>query len=389
MSARSVSTFTPSVNTSSECTSTADNYKLMILAEAAIKMPAMRQKAVASAVKATAAAEAAVAAEILVSLNKSPGYCKVHRQTVLGSSTNKNKPPKNANGRTPLRSSRPKAGLQFDEPATMSKTTMESSAASQNAFHPVRAASPESEKELKTAPYYAAVSQNTPQALSEEAAEPALKQATDKNKKEKLECFCSKCMRGSATVQMFSRTTWIEHQRAEKRQNEGKPAEVKCSRCTKLRKDCMIDDTGKSCAGCTWVKEKCCRDGQTSQRQRSGGDGKGQKSRKVPVVDAVVPKQAKRKASEPMEGPKKAQKLADGGRHTFTKAHVKAEPKEPSVSPNTVKATDETTCLLSVPSVASLRTTRRRRSAMAGRPSTSNSSAARGTRDLNYSQIPG
>ncbi|KAK2766538.1 hypothetical protein CKAH01_15487 [Colletotrichum kahawae] len=336
MSARSVSTFTPSVNTSSECTSTADNHKLMILAEATIKMPAMMQKA-----EATAAAEAAGAAETLVSLSKSPGYCKVHWGTVLGSSTNKNKPPKNANGRTPLPSGRGEFGLQSYEPATISKTAMESSAASQNAFHPVRAASPESEKELKTAPYYAAVSQNTPQALSEEAAEPALKQDADKIKKEKLECFCSKCMRGSATGQMFSRTTWIEHQRAEKRQNEGKPAGVKCSRCTKLRKDCMVDNTGKSCAGCTWVKEKCCRDGQTSQRQRSGGDGKSQKkSRKVPVVDAVVPKQAKRKASEPMEGPKKAQKLADGARHTFTKAHVKAEPKEPSVCPNNVKATD-------------------------------------------------
>ncbi|KAF4922921.1 hypothetical protein CGCVW01_v005002 [Colletotrichum viniferum] len=218
----------------------------------------------------------------------------------------------------------------------MSKTATKCSAPLQTAFQPERVTEPERE----TAPYYAAVSQNTPQAPSQEGTEPALKQVSNK-KKYTMQCLCTKCMdssKGQGKGQ--TKATWAEHSRAEKRHNEGRPAKIKCSRCTTLNKPCMVDDTGASCAACTWVKEKCCRDGAKSNRHRSGGDGTHpKKSPKLPVADAVVPKQAKRKASEPMEGPKKARKLAEGGRHTFAE-DARAEPEESLFSSYTATATD-------------------------------------------------
>ncbi|KAI8264416.1 hypothetical protein K4K58_012321 [Colletotrichum sp. SAR11_239] len=320
----------------STSTSTEDNRKLIFWAGATERL-LMKQEEEASAVK------AAAAAEILFGRNKSPDWCKPFWETAIKPSTAKESAPrdakenapKNAEGRTPLPLAPSERRLQSFKPVAMSETAMKSSAASQDAFQPKRAAEPERETKLETAPAYAAVSQNTPQAPSQEGTEPASKQAPNK-----MQCLCTKCMDSSmGQGKQQTKATWAEHSRAEKRHNEGRPAKIKCSRCTTLNKPCMVDDTGASCAACTWVKEKCCREGAKSNRHRSGGDGTHpKKSPKLPVADAVVPKQAKRKASEPMEGPKKAQKLADGGRHTFAE-DARAEPEESFFSSYIAKAT--------------------------------------------------
>ncbi|KAI8184988.1 hypothetical protein K4K54_010860 [Colletotrichum sp. SAR 10_86] len=314
-----------SVSMLSTSTSTVDNHKLHVVAYAAL-MPQEEK---------TSAAEVVAAAETIFSFNKSPEFCKPFWETTIKPSTAKENAPKNANGRTPLPLAPSERRLQSSKPATMSETAMKSSAASQDAFQPERAAEPKRETKLETAPAYAAVSQNTPQAPSQEGTEPALKQAPNK-----MQCLCIKCMDSSmGQGKQQTKATWVEHSRAEKRHNEGRLATIKCSRCTTLNKPCMVDDTGASCAACTWVKEKCCRDGAKSNRHRSGGDGTHpKKSPKLPVADAVVTKQAKRKASEPIEGPKKAQKLADGGRNIFAE-DAKAEPEESSFSSYTAKAT--------------------------------------------------
>ncbi|EQB43245.1 hypothetical protein GCG54_00014985 [Colletotrichum gloeosporioides] len=290
----------------SASTSTEDIPSLMMLAAAAIELAEQQEKA--------------SAAEILLSMEEN------------ALKELKNNAPKNAKGRTPLPVAPSERRPQSPRPATMSKTATKCSAPSQTAFQPERVTGPERE----AAPDYAAVSQNTPWAPSQEGTEPALKQAPNK-----MQCLCTKCMDSSmGQGKQQTKATWTEHSRAEKRHNEGRPAKIKCSRCTTINKPCMVDDTGASCAACTWVKEKCCREGAKSNRHRSGGDGTHpKKSPKLPVADAVVPKQAKRKASEPMEGPKKAQKLADGGRHTFTE-DARAEPEESFFSSYTAKATD-------------------------------------------------
>ncbi|KAF5501989.1 hypothetical protein CGCA056_v014392 [Colletotrichum aenigma] len=312
-----------SVSMLSASTSTVDNHKLHVMAYAAL----MPQEEKASA------AEVVAAAETLFSFNKSPDFCKPFWETTIKPLTAKENAPKNANGRTPLPLAPSERRLQSSKPAAMSETATKSSAASQDAFQPERAAEPKSVTKLETAPAYVAVPQHTPQAPSEEAVEPELKKAADK--KDRAPCFCSKC---NGRRKPVSQHTITEHARAEEYHRNGEQKIDKCEKCRKFDRPCVAVGDGP-CSSCTWIKEKCPRDHGIAPPD---GNVLGQ-STEVMVGEtqqkATKPKQAKRKALEPMEGPKKAQKLTGGRRLTFAE-NVKVEPRQPSVSPYSVKATD-------------------------------------------------
>ncbi|KAF4419276.1 hypothetical protein CGCF415_v010922 [Colletotrichum fructicola] len=314
---------TSSVSMLSASTSTVDNHKLHVMAYAAL----MPQEEKASA------AEVVAAAEALFSFNKSLDFCKPFWETTIKPSTAKENAPKNANGRTPLPLAPSERRLQSSKPAAMSETATKSSAASQDAFQPERAAEPKRETKLETAPAYVAVPQHTLQAPSEEAVEPELKKAAEK--KDRVPCFCSKC---NGRRKPVSQHTITEHARAEEYRRNGEEKIDKCEKCRKFDRPCVAVGDGP-CSSCIWIKEKCPRDHGIAPPD---GNVLGQ-STEVMVGEtqqkATKPKQAKGKALEPMEGPKKAQKLTGGRRLTFAE-NVKVEPRQPSLSPYSVKAID-------------------------------------------------